>query len=40
MHDVFTTGATLDEAADTLKATGASKVDFVVFAAGADYLIV
>ena len=38
--DIFTTGATLDEAARVLKAAGASGVDFVCFAAAADYLIV
>ena len=37
LDDIFTTGATLDEAALVLKNAGASRVDFCVFAAGADY---
>ena len=40
IDDIFTTGATLDEAAAVLKDSGASRVDFAVFASGADYLIV
>ena len=40
IDDIFTTGATLDEIARVLKEAGASRVDTLVFAAGADYLIV
>lgn len=36
--DIYTTGATLDEAASVLKAAGAARVDFAVFAAGADII--
>ncbi|MBR2674357.1 MAG: ComF family protein [Mogibacterium sp.] len=38
VDDIYTTGATLDEAASVLKAAGASKVDFIAFASGADIL--
>ena len=38
IDDIFTTGATLDEAALVLKDAGASRVDFCVFAAGADII--
>lgn len=34
--DIFTTGATIDEAAKTLKESGASRVDFISFAAAGD----
>lgn len=37
IDDIFTTGATIDEAAAVLKDAGASLVDFCVFASGADY---
>ena len=39
VDDIFTTGATLDEAAGMLKVAGAARVDTLVFAAGADYSI-
>lgn len=38
IDDIYTTGATLDEAASILKAAGASEVDFIVFASGADVI--
>ena len=40
IDDIYTTGATLSEAARVLKDSGAARVDFASFAAGADYLIV
>ena len=38
VDDIFTTGSTLDEAASVLKSAGASRVDFCVFASGADII--
>ena len=35
---IYTTGATIDEAASVLKSGGAASVDFAVFAAGADII--
>ena len=39
IDDIYTTGVTIDEAATVLKAAGASRVDFVAFASGADMLL-
>ena len=39
VDDILTTGATLNEAAAILKAAGASRVDFLVFAGGADIIL-
>jgi ComF family protein len=39
IDDIYTTGATLSEAARILKDAGASTVDFASFAAGADILL-
>lgn len=36
VDDILTTGATIDEAARTLKEAGASRVDFIAFAAAGD----
>ena len=38
VDDIFTTGATIDEAAKVLKQNGASQVDFLAFAGGADII--
>lgn len=38
IDDIFTTGVTIDEIAILLKKNGASKVDFLTYAAAADYL--
>lgn len=38
IDDIFTTGATIDEAAKVLKQNGASRVDFLAFAGGADII--
>ena len=38
IDDIFTTGATIDEAAKVLKQYGASRVDFLAFAGGADII--
>lgn len=38
IDDIYTTGATIDEAASVLKSAGAARVDFAVFAAGADII--
>lgn len=38
IDDIFTTGATVDEAAGLLKEHGASRVDFLAFAGGADII--
>ena len=38
IDDIFTTGATIEEIASLLKANGASKVDFLAFAGGADII--
>ncbi len=40
IDDIYTTGATIDEIAIMLKRNGASRVDFLAYAAAADYLIV
>ena len=39
VDDIFTTGATIDEIASLLKQHGASRVDFLAFAGGADIII-
>ena len=36
IDDIYTTGATIDEIAKVLKDAGASRVDFLSFASGAD----
>lgn len=38
IDDIFTTGATIDEMGAVMKAGGAARVDFLAFAAAADYL--
>ena len=38
VDDIFTTGATINEAATLLKESGASQVDFLVFAAAGDMI--
>lgn len=38
VDDIYTTGATADAAASTLKQAGAGRVDFITFAAGADVI--
>lgn len=38
LDDIYTTGATMDEIARTLKQGGASRVDFLSFASGADVI--
>ena len=39
IDDIFTTGATINEAASLLKENGAAQVDFLVFAAAGDMVI-
>lgn len=39
IDDIFTTGSTIDEIASLLKENGASRVDFLAYAGGADMLI-
>ena len=39
IDDIFTTGATIDEIAQILKDAGASRVDFLAFAAAGDMII-
>jgi ComF family protein len=36
IDDIYTTGSTVNECADVLKAAGALKVNFIVFAVGSD----
>lgn len=38
VDDIYTTGATVDETASVLKEAGASAVDFIAFASGADMI--
>ena len=38
IDDIFTTGATIDEIARILKDAGASRVDFLAFAAAGDMI--
>ncbi len=38
IDDIYTTGSTIDEIAQVLKAAGAERVDFLTFAAGSDML--
>lgn len=40
IDDIYTTGATIDELASILKDAGASRVDFLAYAAAGDYLLV
>jgi len=39
IDDIFTTGSTIDEIASLLKSHGASRVDFIAFAAAGDMII-
>ena len=39
IDDIFTTGSTVDEIASLLKSQGASRVDFLAFAAAGDMVI-
>lgn len=39
IDDIFTTGATIDEIASLLKEAGASRVDFLAYAGGADMIV-
>ena len=39
IDDIFTTGSTIDEIARMLKSHGASRVDFIAFAAAGDMVI-
>ena len=39
IDDIFTTGSTIDEIALLLKSHGASRVDFIAFAAAGDMII-
>ena len=39
IDDIYTTGSTIDEIASLLKAAGASRVDFLAYAGGADMIV-
>ena len=39
IDDIFTTGSTVDEIASLLKGHGASRVDFIAYAAAGDMII-